>query len=101
MRNENLEPIFTKELKFEKVIDPNYNNHKNFAILKLTEDSAKRYSSSFVATPLGAYNADDPNYDEASKDASELLDKGYCLVANIENVRRTLESFPRENSLDS
>ena len=89
----------TKELEFESVVDPNYKDRQNFAILKLTENSARRCSSSFVATPLQPYTVQDPKHNEASKDAGELLDKGFCLIANTENVKRTLESLPRHSSL--
>jgi len=87
------ETILTEQLEVESVVDPDYKQRKNFAILKLTEGSAKRCSSSFIATPIQPYSIENEKKEEASKDAMELLEKGYILVANTANIRRTLELY--------
>ena len=51
-----LNEVLTCELEFENVVDPNYKQRQNFAILKLTQPYAKKCSSPFVATPLQPYS---------------------------------------------
>jgi len=82
-----------EELDFDKVIDPNYKKRSNYAILKLTEEGAKKCSRTLVATPLQPYKVDKEYIDSASKDVNELFEKGICLIASTANARRTLERF--------
>ena len=82
-----------EELEFEGVIDPNYKKRSNYAILKLTQDSAKKCSNSYVATPLQPYKLDTEYLNSATEDTRELLDKNICLIASTKNTRKTLERF--------
>lgn len=64
--------MLTAELEFEGVVDPNYKNRNHYAILKLTEQSARRCSSPFVATPLQPYSTNREMREEASQGTLRL-----------------------------
>lgn len=81
------------ELEFEAVVDPNYKKRNNFAILRLTPAAARRCSSQYVATPLQRYRIDPKYREEAGRDAGELLDRGFCLVAQTERTKLALQKY--------
>jgi len=51
------------------IIDNNFHNCGNFAILELSEDSKKRYGTDFIVTPLKQYN----NKEERKKAEEDLM----------------------------
>jgi len=88
------------ELEIECVIEANYKQRGNFAILKLSKKSAMQMKNELVATPLRPYTTDKILRNaslqgifiikQLKKDARELMNNGIIFVANTEKIKKAL-----------